>query len=154
MLKYVSKLRHWILPIAWMGVIFMFSHQPATQSSKISSSVTEKVLQVIEHIAPNASDEVEWWHGFIRKNAHFFIYLVLGCLLVKPLKCQGVKKPLLVAFIISVLYAVSDETHQLFIEGRSGQIRDVLIDSMGALTGLILYKFGGKYAGFFDERRR
>lgn len=153
MLINVRKLRHWILPIAWMGVIFMFSHQPAAQSSKISSSVTEKVLQIIEHIVPNASDEIDWWHRFIRKNAHFFIYFVLSGLLIKPLKRQDVNKPILMAFIISVLYAMSDETHQLFIEGRSGQVRDVLIDSIGAATSLVLYKFGGKYVRFFDERR-
>ncbi|WZL82823.1 VanZ family protein [Vallitaleaceae bacterium 9-2] len=140
MFKNKFKLRYWILPIFWMGLIFMFSHQPATQSGKLSSSITEKVLQVLENFVPNITSELDWWHGFIRKNAHFFIYFILGILLMNPLKKSQVKRPYTAAFVISALYAVSDETHQLFIEGRVGTIYDVLIDTSGALTGLLLYK--------------
>lgn len=41
-------------------------------------------------------------------------------------------------WLIAVCYAATDETHQLFVPGRSGQVRDVLIDSVGAAIGVLL----------------
>ena len=41
---------------------------------------------------------------------------------------------------LSILYSCTDEFHQLFINGRSGSIKDVLIDSIGILIGTYLYK--------------
>ena len=42
------------------------------------------------------------------------------------------------SLIIGMVYATSDEIHQKFIEGRSGQITDVMIDSMGVLFGILI----------------
>ena len=39
-----------------------------------------------------------------------------------------------------ILYACTDEIHQLFIQGRAGQLKDVLIDTIGSLTGIYIYK--------------
>ena len=41
-------------------------------------------------------------------------------------------------FLISLIYACSDEFHQLFIAGRAGQIQDVMIDSIGILIGFLI----------------
>jgi len=41
--------------------------------------------------------------------------------------------------VFCVLYAISDETHQIFVPGRSAQISDVLIDSVGAIVGILMY---------------
>ena len=51
---------------------------------------------------------------------------------------KGVKKSYFIGFISTLLYACTDEIHQLFIEGRSGEIRDILVDSTGALIGMVL----------------
>ncbi|PHS31770.1 MAG: hypothetical protein COA82_09845 [Alkaliphilus sp.] len=48
-------------------------------------------------------------------------------------------KGVLVTFVFCVLYAISDETHQIFVPGRSAQISDVLIDSVGAIVGILMY---------------
>jgi len=40
--------------------------------------------------------------------------------------------------LLSFLYACSDEFHQTFVPGRAGQFKDVLIDTAGALIGLIV----------------
>ena len=50
--------------------------------------------------------------------------------------------------IIIILYSCSDEIHQLFIPGRSGEIRDVLIDTLGGFNGSIFYKL------YFKLRRK
>ena len=42
------------------------------------------------------------------------------------------------AWVVGTLYAASDEIHQLFVPGRSGQLRDVLLDSDGVAAGILL----------------
>ncbi|MTD30572.1 VanZ family protein [Planomicrobium sp. YIM 101495] len=131
----------WGAAILWMAVIFMLSHQPGSQSSQLSSSVTEVIIQAIETIVPDSGGGVEQFHTIVRKNAHFFAYLLLGILLTNALRRSGVTgwQSFALAFMGSVVYAMSDEIHQLFIEGRSGEVRDVAIDSAGAAAGLLLY---------------
>ena len=46
---------------------------------------------------------------------------------------------ILISTSIGVLYAISDELHQLMIAGRSGNIKDVIIDSLGILTGIMFF---------------
>ena len=77
----------------------------------------------------------------VRKSAHFFIYLILGLLVASLLKEYSLvnKRMMIYSFLICFLYAISDEIHQLFVNGRSGEIRDILIDSMGSLVGIVIY---------------
>lgn len=75
-----------------------------------------------------------------RKSAHAFLYLVLGLLSTAALS-RHIGKPLCVflsAEAFSVLYACSDELHQFLSAGRSPQVTDVLLDSAGALCGVLL----------------
>lgn len=73
-------------------------------------------------------------------------YLILGILTIDALRKSGVTggKGITVGLLICVLYASSDEFHQLFISGRAGRIMDVFIDSSGAFTGII---FSSIYRG-------
>ena len=48
------------------------------------------------------------------------------------------RKPANLALLIGILYAVSDEFHQLFVPGRAGQFRDVLVDGAGTVLGVLL----------------
>ena len=79
----------------------------------------------------------------MRKVAHFSEYFILGVLVIIFLNYViGNKKYIivfLICLVICALYATSDEFHQVFILGRSGQAVDVCIDTLGALTGIILY---------------
>ncbi|MCM3610478.1 VanZ family protein [Planococcus sp. MERTA32b] len=133
-----NKKLAWAAVIGWMSIIFILSHQPASVSSGLSSGITEFLLGTIADLFPGSAAEAEGFHTLVRKNAHFIAYLILGVLLANALGRWGnlSVQPLLSAFAIAVLYAASDEFHQLFIEGRSGEVRDVLIDSAGAATGI------------------
>ncbi|SNT10961.1 VanZ like family protein [Anaerovirgula multivorans] len=126
-----------------MGLIFYFSSKPAVQSKELSGNVTEIVVQTVQRVAPNRAAELDIGrlHHLIRKNAHFFSYLVLGVLVLNALRRSGVygSKGIMIAFLICVLYAISDEFHQTFVPGRSGEIRDVIIDSAGATVGVLGY---------------
>ena len=141
----------WILCIAWAIIIFMFSNEPATVSDQTSLGFTENVIMFLVKIdivdIPVSSVGLEETvrqiaenlNNIIRKIAHFSIYLVLGVLVYNLLLCYVKnKKAVLVALLTCLLYAISDEIHQIFIPGRAGQIKDVLIDFSGSFTGLIL----------------
>lgn len=131
----------WGVLLAWMALIFFLSHQPAEVSSGMSSGIAEKIMVLIETSAPAVGIDADFLHTFVRKNAHFFAYLILGVLAFVALLQSGVRglRGALAAFGIAVLYAISDETHQLFIPGRSGEVRDVFIDSAGAAVGIGIY---------------
>lgn len=124
-----------------MGVIFYLSHQPATESAALSGGITQWVLNFLESKLPLIYDflEIEALHHFIRKYAHFVAYFILGIFTMYPLHMGKIKKTHWIAFGICVAFAISDEIHQLFIPGRAGQIKDVFIDSSGALTGILGY---------------
>lgn len=75
-----------------------------------------------------------------RKLAHASEYFVLSLLLINALKNSGVKGKRIYFFAIMFCfdYACSDEFHQLFVEGRTGQFCDVIIDTLGAVIGTIV----------------
>ena len=133
-----------VLVVTWQIVIFMFSAQPATASKRLSSGLTEMVL---EFIFPNMSqgrveDIAEMLSFAVRKSAHFSIYLILGMLMFNCIcRIESFKKPILSSFIFCVIYSVTDEIHQIFVDGRAGRILDVCIDSFGSLCGILLISF-------------
>lgn len=128
----------WMAVVVWMGVIFYLSHQPGNESSHLSSGISDAIIQTMQTVLPFISIDEAFFHHLIRKSAHFTAYFLLGMLVVHALKVPF-KKGFIYALVICMLYATSDEVHQLFIPGRSGEVRDVLIDSAGAATGIGVY---------------
>ncbi|KGM97861.1 VanZ family protein [Clostridium novyi A str. 4552] len=126
------------LVITWMIVIFCFSKDPATVSNEKSDFVIESLTSLgidIGGIFGKMSTFI------VRKMGHFTEYFVLCILLIFALACKfKVKKTYIAAISITFLYACSDEFHQLFVPGRSGKIMDVLIDTIGGLVAIIIYK--------------
>lgn len=139
-MKFIQKYVHWLPVVIWMGLIFYLSHQPAEQSSELSSGFMDILLHILFAIFP-ADGDFPYLHFFIRKAAHFFAYFLLGVFVIYAVR-RSVKQLLrstYITLIICILYAISDEVHQLFIPGRSGEIRDVMIDSLGAICGLFTF---------------
>lgn len=134
------KAFYWALVILWMTLIFLFSNQPATDSSELSSGITSKIADMINMIVSDISLNQESLNHTIRKGAHFGVYLILGVLVTNALIGSNKFKHnlILIALLICVLYAISDEVHQLFILGRSGEVKDVLLDSAGGLVGVMI----------------
>jgi len=128
----------------WMALIFYLSHQPATESSELSYGVLTMVLGWLHRISPFLAQELEQLklHYLLRKNAHFLAYLVLALLTMYALAQSKVlgKRQVLWAFLICLLFAITDEIHQLFILGRSGEVKDVLLVNVGASAGIMLYR--------------
>lgn len=137
-----KKIISWLLVMIWMGIIFYLSHQPATQSNELSTGITQKIIKSVEKVATNLDIDTRNFNHIIRKMAHFTAYFILGVLVLNAIK-QSYSldiKWALASIIICILYAISDEVHQAFIPGRGPAVFDVLIDSLGATTGILLYK--------------
>lgn len=137
-----------VLLLFWMCVIFGFSAQPAEASSALSGKVREIVIEIAEKIMPSLSDSMtDEAEGkgilttIIRKTAHFSCYLVLGLFAMWTASCYGLKRKWQISILFCVLYAVSDEVHQLFVPGRAGKPVDVLIDTIGSLVGILFFIF-------------
>lgn len=141
--KKIIKTISWILVLLHLGLIFYFSSEPAVESEEISTNVTEIVTQIVQRVTPKKESDldIESLHHLIRKNAHFFLYLVLGVLVMNAMRRSGVygSKGIILTILICVLYAISDEFHQTFVLGRSGEVRDVIIDSAGVIVGILEY---------------
>ena len=131
--------------ILWMIVIFSFSSADANKSTGTSDKVITTMIEIKDKITnnetPNNEKEIIVKNSsfYIRKIAHITEYLILGFLIFNLLKQYSVTN-IYYAIGLSILYSCTDEFHQLFISGRSGSIRDVLIDSIGILIGTYLYK--------------
>ena len=129
----------WGAVIAWMGVIFYFSHQPGDVSGETSGRIVGLISGAVTTVLPFVDIPEEGLHFAIRKGAHFFVYAVLGLLSFNAFLQSGVRgaKALFFAWLLSTAYAGVDEYHQTFIPGRSGEVTDVMIDSAGAITGIL-----------------
>ena len=129
----------WLAVLIWMGVIFYFSHQPGDVSGETSGRIVEMISGAVTTVLPFVDIPEEGLHFVIRKGAHFSIYAVLGLLSFNAFLQSGVKgkKALFFAWLLATAYAGVDEYHQTFIPGRSGEVTDVMIDSAGAITGIM-----------------
>lgn len=131
-----------LIPVlAVMGTIFYFSSQTADASTVTSGGFVETAMNLIEKLFGELGDKyttVENTVTFIvRKAAHFLEFAALGFFLNLHLGTWVKRKPRLWSFLVSVLYACSDEFHQNFVSERAMQLRDVFVDSAGALAGII-----------------
>jgi VanZ family protein len=126
-----------------MGVIYGLSAQVAVESNALSHGVTEVIVEAVHTVVPSAELNVDTFNHLIRKNAHLFAYLILGFLVSHAFARNGLygRENARHTLIICVLYALSDEVHQIMVPGRGPAFMDVMIDSLGVCIGLSLYYF-------------
>lgn len=123
--------------------IFLFSMMPGDESSKTSGAFLTALVKVVEGISHKdlSGDTLASLHHVIRKIAHFTEYGFLGASIMFAIwdKWKGHKIPFLLPELIAMLYACTDEIHQYYVPGRYGTWTDVLIDSCGAITGILIF---------------
>lgn len=132
--------------IGWMILIFVLSAENAVESGETSAGFTYKLFTVFypgfkDMSAVAKQDILVSFSFLVRKTAHFTLFFVLGILSflnAEAFMICRVSLKALYAWAFSVIYAASDEFHQLFVAGRAGQLRDVAIDSAGALLGILI----------------
>lgn len=158
-----NKWRHLAgaLAVVWMCIIFAFSAQTKEESSVVSEGFSYQIVSSTSfffHL--NLPDEqvreiARAIEGFVRKAAHMTEYAILSILLYVWIGYWDmiVWKRAVLSMIIASLYAASDEFHQLFVAGRSGRVIDVLIDSSGAVIGVVVVILFGRLAGALRRRK-
>ena len=141
-----KKIILWCALISCMSLIFCFSSQEADVSQSTSSRFIKTIVKIIDFgdklSEKNIETISEKLSVFIRKTAHFSIYAILTLiftLLLSQYKIYGMRQ-FLFALLFCFLYACSDEIHQLFVAGRSGEIKDVLLDTLGGAFGSAVIK--------------
>lgn len=127
-----------------MIIIFLFSSMEGDESSEASGMFLRAVEKLLSGLSKKgmSKDALGALHLIIRKLAHFSEYAALGASVVFALadRISDIRFRLVLPEIISVLYATSDEIHQYFVPGRYGTWSDVLIDGVGAITGILIFK--------------
>lgn len=134
-----------VLTIIWMAVIFAFSAQDGASSNRTSMAVGEAVGEVKHHDfnewdTAKKNAYIEDVNKPIRKTAHFLEYAILGVLCFGSLykSRETILFRAAISLGICVIYSVSDELHQLISVGRACKVTDILIDSSGALVGIVI----------------
>ena len=163
--------------ILWMAGIFAFSSRSGDESTEDSYFAGTMVGDLFvpgfdEWSMERQQEFAEMIDHPVRKTAHAAEYAVLGLLAAgvcipaaeryrgeKELTGKDgsgryvnggaakIRRELLIPWGIAALYAATDEFHQLFVPGRSGQISDVILDSAGALAGLLILALVRKIIG-------
>lgn len=144
--KYLENKRYIInllLVIIWMCFIYFMSNQPAD----ISDSQSLGIINILSKIGIDMNGVFGDIANFIvRKCAHFLEYMILGLLIINLVKQNFKLNQIVLISIMGVfLYACTDEFHQLFVVGRDGNFRDVLIDTCGGTLSTILFTIKRKY---------
>lgn len=148
------------LTLFWMVFIFMMSSagkdESNSQSGAVCEFICEHFVEGYEEMAPEEQIQMQQKISFpVRKCAHLSEYAVLGALMtltaaswyrgdeetMRTGETAGGTVRILPVLAAGFLYAVSDEIHQIFVSGRSGEPRDVLIDTSGVLIGICLVRF-------------
>lgn len=77
----------------------------------------------------------------LRKVAHASEYFIFTIIILIALKNSGIKgkRKFIIALTICFIYACTDEYHQTFVKGRTGQFTDSLIDTAGGLASCLIY---------------
>lgn len=135
----MSRRRWWILAaISWMALIFCVTQLPyftGENTAEAIHKVAESESNSI-HIASADQNEINSLNFIIRKATHLTAFGILSILLFKLI--QPYRFSFLLSWVLTCLYAMTDEYHQSFMPGRTASFKDVLIDSLGALIVLTL----------------
>lgn len=110
-----------IIVVAMMGIIFIFS----SCNADVSSMQSELIVKMLNNVLPVNS-------FFVRKFAHFSLFFTLELILY--LLFKNIQK----SFVVTIIYAILDEIHQYFVPGRSCELRDMIIDITGGLFAVLI----------------
>ena len=147
----LKKIISILLVLIWMIVIFSFSNMDSTKSNNQSKGAIDKVVEVtidtsnqlgiVDEVPTEEQKQniVNKLNKPLRKIMHFTIYLILAILILNALNNFNIKNKTIITIIFCLIYAITDEYHQTLINGRTGQLSDVLIDTIGSIIDTLIY---------------
>jgi VanZ family protein len=141
-------LKYWLPLLIWLGVMFVGS------TDVMSTEHTSRfIVPFLLWLKPGMSPQTIWTIlVVVRKCAHIAEYAVLAFLLWRAVRSVPALRMrrgrvFAVALIACTLFAASDEFHQRLVKSRTPSVRDVLLDVVGAVAGLLI-------AGSFTRHRQ
>lgn len=149
----LRKITSILFLILWMIVIFIFSSFGSVESNNTSGIVISSAISIKDKVTNKETEKetkkkiIKELNYFVRKSAHVFEYFVLGILTLNVFDTFNIKRKVLFSIILCILYASSDEFHQIFT-GRTASIADVLLDSIASIVGIFLLNY------IFSQRRK
>ena len=140
----IKKIIKVLLVLIIMLTIFKLSGENDIKSTNRSDGVIVRTCEFV--LGRKLTDKekelyIDKYVVVVRKTAHFTLYFLLGLAFISFLKEFDLnnKKLIIYTIIFIFIYACSDEIHQLFIPGRSGEILDVIIDTTGGFIASFIY---------------
>lgn len=139
-MKYNKGYIFGIISIIIMIIIFKFSNQNGETSYNLSTIVSDILENILinKHI-PLINNSANYT---IRKIAHITLYFLLGifvsCSILFIIKNRKGYFTFGISSLICFIYACLDEFHQTFIDGRTGQLKDVGYDAIGFVSSILL----------------
>lgn len=158
--------------VVWFVAIYLFSNQTGSESSRLSDKVTRKLLQVkdvlsvvMEHYEqtneivikgietnPITNERVDKWELSVRKLAHYFLFALGGVLIYWILECFNIPYKVLLAIFLGMLLACADEFHQMYSLNRGPGVFDVVIDTLGIISGVLFGVLSAKIITKIDYK--
>ena len=146
-LKRIASLACAFLPaVLIMIAIFWLSDQPAVQSSRQSRQLSYRIVSGFNLIFGLKMTRAKLialslrMENDLRVAAHFSEYFLLSLSLLLPLRLKLKKTGrslFLPPVLFSMFYALTDEIHQIYVPGRAFELKDLLIDSLGAVCAAL-----------------
>ncbi|HBP39137.1 MAG TPA: VanZ family protein [Clostridiales bacterium] len=130
----------WLPVLVWMALIFFLSGQNGNESGRLSRWVTVGLIRLLRLAETN--ERIAIWQSVIRTCAHgasFYILAILVSWALTRSKVQDIRNMIL-ALLISIIYAATDEMHQALVPGRASQWIDLLVDGAGILLAILTYQ--------------
>lgn len=152
----------WLMVMIWMGTIFYLSNMNTGESNGKSKKVIDKVITTTidttnqtgitdEHPTNKEKEKlVDTLNKPLRKCAHASVYFILAILILYSLLntfnhlTHQYYLAIIITIVLCFIYSLSDEYHQTFVHGRTGQFSDCLIDTGGSCIGTLFYTLGNK----------
>lgn len=134
----MKKIIKTLLFVSWLILIYLLSAETGDQSGSLSDGILLSIAKLLKISDTKAF--VDTFGFFIRKLAHFSEYFILYILTYECFKEYNCPKLIVVSVLFCFLYASFDEFHQLFVDGRCGQLSDVIIDSSGSIVSCFLWR--------------
>ncbi len=156
----VKKILLWCAVIFMSLQIFGFSSKTAEESSGTSEKIARYVIEIINNVKEiDDAKKEEVFHAvhfLIRKGAHFAEFALLTLLVFFLAQSYGLKKTIcaIISLVYCLIFASTDEIHQLYVNGRSGEVRDVFIDFCGGVFSNVCIFLGIKIKNVYSTKNK
>lgn len=165
--RYIARIVFGIMVLITCLFIFIFSSDNGDKSTDKSMGTMKTIVSIFERDSSKLEETTKKYEPLLRKLAHFSIYTMLGIWSMSFISTFNIKnnsnknekekeidefyKRLFIVILFGMLYACSDEIHQLFVSARSGSFRDVFIDTLGITNGALIVETLRKMYKYFKN---